>query len=461
MTALADAPTAAAPARLGLGRMVAFAAGDFGFNLYWQSLSLYLLFFYTDAVGLSAAAAGLIYMVASIWDGLIDPVIGIAAGRTHTRWGRYRPYLLFGAAPLGLAFVMLYYRPPLAGTALVATMLGGHLLFRSLYALVNVPYAALTARITQNAGERATIAGQRMLFATLAGATVAMATQPIAQAVTGRTNGAAGFVVAAGASALIATLVILSVFATTRERGTVGLQAPPIGLATAWRGVAGNRAFWTLVLGGGFMIACATALGKSVLYYFKYALHDEAAARTALTLSAMSGLVIVPAWMFAAKRMSKRTIWLASCAIYATGLVAFALVQVRAAWVMDVFLVYMQIGTLGLAFAYWGLLPDTVEYGQWRTGVRAEAVVFGLALLFQKISLGLGAGLFGLALGLVGYHANQVQTPATLHGLKTIMVALPLLGVCVCALAMAFNPLRRGTHERIVDDLLAREGREG
>jgi GPH family glycoside/pentoside/hexuronide:cation symporter len=113
----------------------------------------------------------------------------------------------------------------------------------------------------------------------------------------------------------------------------------------------------------------------------------------------------------------------------------------------------MQIGTLGLAFAYWGMLPDTVEYGEWRTGVRAEAFIFGLALLFQKVSLGLGAGLFGVALEFIGYRANQIQSPATLHGLKTIMVALPLFGVAICALAMAFNPLKRGMHERIVQDL--------
>jgi GPH family glycoside/pentoside/hexuronide:cation symporter len=124
---------------------------------------------------------------------------------------------------------------------------------------------------------------------------------------------------------------------------------------------------------------------------------------------------------------------------------------------MDVFLIYMQTATAGLSFAYWGILPDTVEYGQWKTGVRAEAFIFGLALLFQKVALGLGAGLFGLALGAVGYRANHVQTTETLLGLKTIMVALPLLGVGICAVAMSFNPLKRGVHEEIVAELAASE----
>jgi GPH family glycoside/pentoside/hexuronide:cation symporter len=201
------------------------------------------------------------------------------------------------------------------------------------------------------------------------------------------------------------------------------------------------------------MITCMTALGKSVLYYFKYYLQDEAGARTALAISAASGLVIVPFWMLVARRVSKRTIWLASCAIYAAGLIAFSLIEVRLAWQMNIFLVYMQVATLGLAFSYWGILPDTVEYGEWKTGVRAEAFIFGLALMFQKIALGMGAGLFGLALDGVGYRPNQVQTPETLHGLKLVMVALPLLGVSVCAVVMLFNPLRHGVHEDIVEKL--------
>jgi GPH family glycoside/pentoside/hexuronide:cation symporter len=436
--------------------MLAFAAGDFAFNLYWQSLSLYLLFYYTDSVGLTAAAAGLIYMVASIWDGLVDPVIGVMANRTQTRWGRYRPYLLLGALPLGLAFMLLYWRPPLAGTALIAVVLGGHLLFRSLYALVSVPYAALTARITLDARERGNISGLRMLFATLAAMTVALTTQPIAIAVTGRSNGALGFFVAAAAFGAIATAVILFVFATTREQQAEAGAAPPIGLWPALSSVARNRAFWTLVIGGGFMICCATALGKSVLYYFKYALHDEAGARGALALSSASGLVAAPLWMLAARAWSKRAVWLGACAMYAAGLIVFALVPIRSAQLTTAFLIYMQAGYVGMAFAYWGLLPDTVEWGQWRTGVRAEAVVFGLALLFQKVSLGLGAGLFGTALSVVGYHANQAQTAETLRGMKAVMVGLPLAGVALCALVMVFNPLRRGVHERIVAEILGR-----
>lgn len=449
--------------RLGWKRIIAFASGDFAFNLYWQSLSLYLLFYYTEAVGLSAAAAGLIYMVASIWDGLVDPLIGAAADRTRTRWGRYRPYLLYGTVPLALGFALLYFRPPFEGTALVVTVMVAHLLFRSLYALVNVPYAALTARITRSAADRANIAGARMVFGTLAYVAVALCTQPIALWVTGSGDGALGFFVAACLFALLATPILLLVVATTSEEP--GAPEPPTAatpMRRDWDAIRRNRAFWTLVLSGTMFIACYTVFAKSVLYYFKYVLHNEAGAPTALALAGASGLVLVPAWMLLARVASKRTIWLASCAIFGSGLIAFALFRFSAAWEVVLFLVYMQVGFLGIVFAYWAMLPDTVEYGEWRGGRRTEGLLFGLGLLFQKVAIGLGAGVFGLALEQVGYVPNHPQSAATIAGMKTIMIAIPLAGAALSAAIMLLNPLRRGTHEKLVAEIAARnEGSVG
>ncbi|MCW6536420.1 MFS transporter [Sphingomonas lycopersici] len=445
--------------RLGWRRMLAFASGDFAFNLYWQSVSLYLLFYYTEAMGISAATAGFIYMIASICDGLVDPLIGYAADRTRTRWGRYRPWLLVGAVPLAIGFGLLYFHPPLEGGALVVAVAAAHLLFRSLYAAVNVPYAALTASITRSAAERATIAGMRMVFGTGAYVVVALSTQPIARVVTGSRDGAFGFFVAACLFALIAAPIMLMVFAISREREAG--PAPAGRSARHWQAVFRNRAFWTLVLAGTVLIACYTIYAKSVLYYFKYVLRDESGAPTALALAGAIGLVVVPLWMLVERRLGKRAIWFVSCAIFGVGLIAFALFPPGAGWPIRLFLIAMQAGFLGINFAYWGLLPDTVEYGEWRSGERAEGLVFGLALLFQKIALGLGAGAFGLALGRIGYVANQPQTPAALAGMRAVMVLLPLTGAALSALILWFNPLRRGVHDTIVAEIAARGAAQG
>ncbi len=446
---------------LGWKRIIAFGSGDFAFNLYWQSLSFYLLFYYTEAVGLSAAVAGLLYMVSSICDGIVDPLIGAAADRTRSRWGRYRPWLLLGAVPLALGFCLLYWPPPLEGTMLVAAVMAAHLLFRSLYAAVNVPYIALTAQITRSAADRANIAGARLVFSTCAGVIVALATPRIATWVTGSADGAQGYFVAAAIFALFATPILFFVFATTREGGDGAAAHRPASMAER-RAVLANRAFWTVVMAGTLLVACYTAFAKSLLYYFKYVLEAPDAGPTALALAGASGLVAVPFWMFVARFAAKRSIWLVSCGLFGSGLIVFGLLRFEEVWQMNIFVVAMQAAFLGIVFAYWGMLPDTVEYGEWRTGLRSEGLLFGLALLFQKVALGVGAGLFGLAIDRVGFVANRQQSAATIEGIRAIMVLIPLVGIGLSAVLIFFNPLRRGVHERIVAEIAARreEGAE-
>ena len=451
-----SAPQTGGPYPLSLGRKLGFAVGDYACNLYWQSVSLFLLFYYTDAVGLSAATAGLIYMIASIWDGMIDPVMGALADRTRSRWGRYRPYLLLGALPLALSFGLLYWKPGLTGVQLAAWMLGGHMLFRTCYTALSIPYTSLSARITSSSTERSTIAGFRMMFATLAGITVAVTTQPMVAALGGG-DSARGFFLAAGVLALIATAIFPFVFLATREPGDRARTEPAPQLADYWGAIRHNRAFWAVMAGIIAAIVCSTVLGKSVLYYFKYYLHDEAASRMALSLSAVSGLIIIPVWMFVTRLIGKRLTWFVATAWGLAGLGFFAVTSVSSPALMTGFLVYMMVCSLGLALTFWSMLPDTVEYGEWRSGRRVESFVFGLGQFFLKVALGLGAGVFGWAMSLIGYVPNIEQTPTTLRSMKTIMVVFPMMGLLLAAIAMLFYPLKCGVHENIVAQLAERK----
>ena len=161
-------------------RLLLFAFGDFAFNLYWQSVMLFLLFYYTDAIGLPIGIAATTYMVASIWDGFAN----FAAGALLDRFGdrvRYGALLVAGAVPLGLTFMLAYMPPPTGGSWAVAFIFIAHLLFRTAYAGVNVPYLAMTARISADGGDRSFVAGMRMLFGTGAAVVVALSTVPLGQ----------------------------------------------------------------------------------------------------------------------------------------------------------------------------------------------------------------------------------------------------------------------------------------
>ena len=162
--------------RLPLGRVLGYGIGDFGFNFYWFSLQLFLAYYYTDVLGLRAEVAGLVIFLCLTWDGLVDPAIGVLANRTRTRWGKYRPYLLFGSVPLAISFALMFAPVGFEGAALIAYAFATQILFRTMYGLVNIPYRALMATMTRDSMQRNWLAGARMVWAFLGTAVVSFFT---------------------------------------------------------------------------------------------------------------------------------------------------------------------------------------------------------------------------------------------------------------------------------------------
>jgi GPH family glycoside/pentoside/hexuronide:cation symporter len=439
-----------------LGRIVGFTLGDFACNLFWQSISLYLLYFYTDVIGIPASIAGSIYMIASIWDGACDPIMGAICDRTRSRWGRYRPYILFGAIPLCLSFTLAYYKPPLQGLTLLGFLLCAHILLRTCYTVVSVPYTAMSASITSDSRTRSTVAGFRMIFAMIAGVVVAYFTQPIV-AVAGKDSPATGFTTAAAIFAIIALPILLIVFHTTRELSHSALDdARRLSPRDYIKVLRYNQAFWIVMIGIVCTIGCSVAFGKSILYFFKYYLHAEASAHYALAAICVAALAILPAWIFLERRIGKQRAWFVATVWALVGFLYFAATDIDSPIAMTALAVFVQMPLTGLVMTFWSMLPDTVEYGEWRTAIRAEAFVFGLGQFVLKVALGLGAGVFGWSLQRIGYVANVEQTSATLHGMRTIMIVFPVILLSMGGVAMYFYPMRGHAHAEIVAALALR-----
>jgi GPH family glycoside/pentoside/hexuronide:cation symporter len=434
--------------KLTWNRKIGFTVGDFGLNLYWQSVSFFLIYFYTDVVGISATTAGIIFMAATVFEACVDPMAGAFMDRVQTAWGQYRPWLLLGALPLGVAFVLLYWRPTAGGSALVALLIAVQLFFRLFYTVVAVPFSALTVRLTDSARERTTLAGLRMLFAMAAGAAVAYCTQPLAVIFGGGDVRQGALLAALGISA-IATLTFGISFFSASENMSRPAKTPQRA-AEYVNSVRGNRAFTTLVVGLVFASASAMTISRVAVYYFKYVVGQESAVRYALAISSGAAFLAVPIWIAVGRRIGKREMWLGAIVMSLLVLIIFAATHPSSQFGATVFFASMQVCNIGISVAYWSMLPDTVEYGYWKTGIRQESFLFGLFSFFQKIGLGLSAGIFGWTLDEIGYIPGDHQSPSTLVGIGYMIISLCAIGLIGSAVAIYLSPLRRGVHESLV-----------
>lgn len=439
------------PARPSRARLTLFAFGDFAFNLYWQSAMLFLLFYYTDALGLPVRAAAAIFMAASVWDGVANFAAGLLADRREPRGGLGR-LVAIGGIPLGLGFVLAWLPPAVPGWWGMVGVFAGHIAFRTAYAFINVPYLAMSARVSADSRDRAYVAGMRMLAGTLAAVVVALGTVPIGTMLLGTRTAADAYLGAALLFAVAGAAILAWIGITYREADVPERRAP-VPVWTALRALAANRAFVTLNLAMVAMIVAVTILNKSVLYYFKYFLGDESGGQLALASMSVVSAVSVPLWMLLQRRLGTRGLWFLAAALAMIGLALFAVFDIHRAGVMQAYLMAMQAMIVGLNFVFWAMLPNTIEYGEQRTGLRVEGAVFGMAALLQRVAIGMATAIIGLGFESAGYVANVDQSATTLTAMRMTIALVPLGFLALSCLLMALNPLGRGEHARIVKDL--------
>jgi len=453
--------------RLGWGRRIGYAVGDLGFNVYWQGVGLFLYFFYTDVMGISPLWAGVAYAVASVWDGISDPIMGAIADRTRTRWGKFRPYLLLGAVPCALFFALSFWAPPLSGAWLVVYATLTHVALRTFYTVMSIPYIALTARMTGDAGERSTLAGMRMVFAATGGLSIAFGFPQLVEAFGGDPR-TAWFKTAAVLS-VAATVIFVVCFLATREviaddeegmdphRALAhGLRVFRKDVVLFWSMLRHNEALLRVFLAISVISVALSMFSKCILYWFKYGLERPDLAKYALPLPALALILMVPVWVTVAKRTSKRTAWLAGSVVAASGYLAFFLNPSSSFGVTLALMAWISVGASAFAVMFWAMLPDTVEFNEWKVGERAEARIFGFASFAQKIALGVNALLLGQILQAIGFVANQEQSAGSILGIKAVMTLIPLAGVIATVLILWRYPITAAFHARMREEIAAR-----
>ncbi len=457
-------PGAGAAGRLPARERFGFAVGDFGLNLYWQGIGLFLIYYQTDVLGLPAWWAGAVFFLASLWDALANPVMGLVADRTRTRWGRFRPYVLLGSLPLAASFALAFSAPGLGGGALVAYALAAQLLLRTAYTVVAIPYAALSASMTRDSAERTALTGLRMQFAFLGGVAVAYLF-PFLVPRLGDGDPRQGYLLAACLLGLLGVASAVLCFALAREgEGEAGRPAPAGLLAEArgFLGIARRSGPLLRLLGGLVLVSVFVSLHTaSLAYVLKYVLGAWQAAEWALPLVAAVNAAAALLWVPVLQRRGKPAGWRLSAGV--TILFGLALFLAPPLPLLPSLLLVagVAVGSTGFGVCFWSMLPDTVEYNQWRFGRRDEATTVGLACFAQKLSLGLSAALMGLVLEAGGFVPNAEQGPAALASIRALAGLLPAVGAALSLLLLRRYPLDARRHRTLVRALARRDARPG
>jgi len=456
--ALAAAQVQARGGVLSLRQKIGFGIGDFAFNLYWQATTLYLLYYYTDVQGLSPVTAGWVFGGAMLWDAVCDPIAGYIANRTRTRWGRYRPYLLFGCIPLALSFTAMFIPNDLQGASLLAFVIATHTLFRTIYTVLSMPYNSLMAMLTDDSRERGSLAAYRMISATTAGVVVALATLKLVH-VFGGADAKKGFLLVTLLYATLSVPVFLLTFLSTKERAVPDTHS--LTLREAVMVVTRNRAFM-LVFGITIaQMASTTFLSKTLPYVFKYGVDREDLIGTALGLIALQAFIAIPFWAWVMRRTSKRTVSLAGACIAILSFCLLGAMGMPSVAALLTLLAFVGFANAAASLSLWAMIPDTVEYGEWATGVRGEGVIFGVVSFAHKAALAVAVGAVGHLLDAIGFVANHVQGQRTIEGLWSMLWKGPLLFSAVAAVLAFLYPISAEVHERIVTSLRQRRSSVG
>lgn len=436
-------------------RRVGYGIGDIGFNIYFTTAGLYLLYYYTDVLGLPAATAGWITGAALVWDAFCDPLMGYLASRTRSRWGRYRPYILFGTVPLALSWVLIFVPTGFTGAKLVVFTLAAQMLFRTLYTVVSMPYLSLSAAMTSDSTERGRLAALRMICASAAGLLIAFFTLKLA-AWLGGGDDMRGFLLSAMLFGLVGITAHMIVFLTSAEDPALA-DLPRPEIAGVWRMLRGNRPFWIVA---GWLMAgsvASTLFNKTFPYFFKYSVGRPDLIGAILAVSILASMLSIPFWEAVMRRTSKRNITLFGFGVLIIGSFGFVMAGTS---IPAYFVVAVIIGFGNGAgyLAFWAMVPDTVEYGEWQTGVRAEGMVFGLISFIQKAALGAAVIIVGEVLSLSGYVANRPQAPETLAAIRQLMVWAPTVLGGVGVAIIWHYPIGRERHAELVEAIRTREG---
>ena len=442
-----QAPTSESSQRLRFGEKLGYGLGDTASNFFFQVFNIFLLYYYTDVFGIDPALVGVMFIVTKVVDAISDPMMGLVADRTNTRWGKFRPYLLWGAIPYGLIGYAMFAGPDLSDSGKLIYAYATYTLMMLAYTVINVPYSALMGVMSSSSLERTSIASYRFICAFSAAWLVGTFVTPL-KTILGGGDEALGFRLTMMIFAVISIALFWVTFATTRER--VKPLQEKSSLKLDFKAVLGNGPWMALFFAAIFTLMNVAVRNGAIMYYFKYYVGDDGSPiflifdKTAVFMSLglftmIAGIACTKAL---ANRFDKRSLLIVLSFLNALTMAAFFVIPPDQYWLM---VLVNCLGTLIIGptpALVWAMYADTADYGEWKSGRRTTGLVFSALQFAQKLGLAVGAGLSGIILSLFGFVANEIQSDLSITGIRLMFSVFPAALAISGVIAIYFYPLK-------------------
>ena len=437
------------PERLG------YACGDLASCLYYNTFSLFLMYFYTDVFGIGPAAVGTLLLVTRTWDNFVDPVVGMVADRTTTRWGKFRPWILFTSVPIAVAGVAAFHTPNLSGPGKLIYAYVTYSVLMLMFTAINIPYGALLGVLTRDTDERTRLSSYRFLGA-FTGNFVVQATLLWLVKHLGGGSDQRGFTLAMAVFGVMAVGLFLTTFATTRERvQSAADRASSVG-RDLWD-LAKNGPWMALGMVGILCLVWISVRNACLVYYFKYYVGAEQLTATYLvvgTLATLAGVSVTAQLVRFFGGKKRAYIWLTIFCGIANGAMYFA--SPKTLWLMYASQIVMSFFQGPLFPMIWAMYADTADFAEWKFGRRTTGLIFSAGTFSQKMGWTVGAATAGWLLAYYGFKANVVQNAGTLFGIRVMVSLLPAAACGATALAGLLYGITQTMEKQMGEELRAR-----
>ena len=445
-----------------------YGFGDAASSMFWKLFGSYLMIFYTDVFGLEAAMVGTMFLITRVWDSFFDPIVGVVADRTDTRWGKFRPYILYLAVPFALIGVLTFFTPDLSNTGKLIYAYVTYSLMMMVYSAINVPYASLLGVISPNTKDRNVLSTYRMTFAYIGSFVALLLFMPLVKIFSNHGNEISaqqhGWVMAVIVIAVLCAILFFLCSAFTKER-VKPIKEKQAPLKEDISDLFRNKPWWILLGAGVAALIFNSIRDGAAVYYFKYYIQEDTLSSidilnipfvlSGIYLAVGQAANIIGVILSApvSNKIGKRSTYMGAMVIATVLSILFYWVDRDNLPLIFVLQVLISICAGSIFPLLWSMYADCADYSELRTGNRATGLIFSSSSMSQKLGWALGTAITGWLLGYFGFKANEVQSAETLQGIKMFLSFLPAIGTALSVIFIYFYPLNENKMKEITLEL--------